>query len=89
MVVSLGGSLISEILIIIAIFAVLYIIFKMGNLILGLLANIILGFIAIFALNLIFGLGISFDIIVLIIVAILGLPGAAIVVILHLIGIAL
>lgn len=89
MVAALGDTLISEILILIGIFLVLYIIFKLGKLILGLVANLILGFIAIFALNAIFGLGISFSIIVIIITAVLGLPGVGIIVILKLLGISL
>ncbi len=89
MVVALAGGIVSEILIIIAIFAVLYIIFKLGNLILGLILNVILGFIAIFVLNSVFALGISIDLISIIIIAILGLPGTAIIVVLKLIGISI
>lgn len=85
----IAGSIVSEILIIVAIFIVLYIIFKLGNIILGLILNVILGFIAIFVLNSVFALGISFDLVVIIITAILGLPGVAIIVILKLIGITL
>lgn len=89
MVVGLAGGILSEIILIVAIFLILYVIFALGKTILGLILNIILGFIAIFILNSVFGLGISFDLIVIVITAILGLPGVAIVVLLKLIGISL
>ena len=89
MAIVLGNALISEVLVIIGIFLILYIIFKLGNVILGLIANIILGFIAIFIINAIFSIGIPFDLIVIVITAILGLPGVAIVIILKLLGITI
>jgi len=89
MAIALAGSLVSEFILIILIVLVLYIIFKLGNTLLGLIINIVLGFIAIFVLNAIFNLGIPFDLVVVIITAILGLPGVVLVVLLKLIGISL
>ena len=83
-----AGGILSEILIIIGILLVLYIIFKLGKFILGLIVNVILGFIAIFVVNALFGLGLSWDLITVIITALLGLPGVALIVILKLIGIS-
>ena len=88
MAIGLNGALVSELFLIIATFLIIFIIFALGKVLLGLLANIILGFIAIFIINAVFGIGIPFNLIVIIITAILGLPGVAIVVILKLLGIA-
>jgi len=87
MVLGAASAILSEILIIIGIFLVLYIIFRLGKFIIGLIVNVILGFIAIFVLDAVFNLAIPFDWIVIIITALLGLPGVAIVVILKLLGI--
>jgi inhibitor of the pro-sigma K processing machinery len=87
MAIALGSALLSELILIIGIFLILYIVFALGKSLLGILLNIVLGFISIFLINAIFGLGIPFDIVVIIITAILGLPGVAIVIILKLIGI--
>ncbi len=89
MVIGFGGSLLSEILIIAGIFVVLYIIFKIGRLIAGLVVNVILGFISIFAINALFGIGIPWDWIVIIVTALLGLPGVAMIVILKLLGVSM
>jgi inhibitor of the pro-sigma K processing machinery len=87
MAIGLGSALLSELILIIGIFLILYIVFTLGKSLLGILLNIVLGFISIFLINAIFGLGIPFDLLVIIITAILGLPGVAIIVILKLIGI--
>ena len=84
----LVNSLLSEILVIVGIFIVLYIIFKLGKFLLALLVNVILGFIAIFAINALFGIGIPWNLVVIVVTAILGLPGVALIIILKLIGIA-
>jgi inhibitor of the pro-sigma K processing machinery len=89
MVLGLLDAILSEVVIIVGVLLVLYIIFKLGNFILGLLANVILGFISIVILNIIFNLGIPWDLWVIVITALLGLPGVAIVVILKLIGITI
>ena len=89
MVLEIAGSIASEIIIVLLIFLILYIIFKLGKALFGLIINVILGFISIFVLNSWFGLGISFSLVVIIITAILGLPGVAIIVLLKLIGITL
>ena len=89
MTIPLSGSIASELILILLIFIVLYIIFKLGKGLFGLVINVVLGFISIFVLNAVFSLGISFSIIVLIITAVLGLPGVAIIVVLKLIGISL
>ena len=88
MVAGLGESLLSEILVVLGIFIVLYIIFKVGRLIAGLVVNVILGFISIFAINALFGIGIPWDWIVIIVTALLGLPGVAMIVILKLLGVS-
>jgi hypothetical protein len=86
--VTLGPAL-SEIVLIAAIVVVLYIIFKLGNLILGLILNSILGLIAIYIVNYLFALGIVYSLLTIVIVAITGLPGAAAIILLKLVGISL
>ena len=88
MIAGLGGPFLSGILLVVGILIVLYIIFKIGRLIAGLIVNVILGFISIFAINALFGIGIPWDWIVIIVTALLGLPGVAIIVILKLLGIS-
>lgn len=84
-----AGSVLSEIVVIAAILLVLYVIFKLGNVLIGLLLNSILGLIAIWLINAIFGLGIVFNLLTWIVVAIFGLPAVAVIVILKLIGISI
>ena len=81
------GPVVSEIVLIAAILLVLYIILKLGKFILGLILNSILGLLAIFAVNYLFNLGIAYNILTIIVVAITGLPGAAVIILLKLIGI--
>ncbi len=88
MALSLITAALSEILLIIGIFIVLYIIYKLGRFVFGLIANVILGFVAIFVINVLFGIGISFDLIVIIITALFGLLGVAVIVVLKLLGIS-
>ncbi len=83
------GSVLSEVLVIAAILVVLYIVLKLGNLIVGLILNSILGLIAIYLVNVIFSLGITYDWITWIVVAIFGLPMVAVIIILKLIGISI
>jgi hypothetical protein len=83
------GPVASEILIIAAILIVLYIILKLGKLLIGLILNSILGLIAIYLVNTIFGLGIVYNLLTIIVVAIFGLPAVAVIIILKLIGIAI
>lgn len=84
----LAGGLASEIITIILIFVVLFVIFKLGKMLFGIIINSVLGLISIFLLNLWFGLGITLSILVIIFVAIFGLPAVAVLVILRLLGIA-
>lgn len=58
-----------------------------GGLLYSLLLNTIVGFIVIFLVNAIFGLGIRYDLLVLIFVAIFGLLAVAILIILNLFGV--
>ncbi len=57
-----------------------------GSLLYTLLANTTLGFIIIFLVNVVFGLGIKYDLLVLIFVAMFGLFAVAVLIILNLLG---
>ena len=81
------GAIVSAIILLLLIFLVLYIIFAIGKTLVGLLANVVLGFISIFILNALFSLGLPFDLLTIIITALLGLPGVLIIVVLKLLGI--
>jgi inhibitor of the pro-sigma K processing machinery len=83
------GPLASEIVVIAAIFLVLFIILKLGKLLFGLIINSILGLIAIYLVNSIFGLGIIYNLLTIIVVAIFGLPAVAVIIILKIIGISI
>ncbi len=74
---------------ILVILLVIFIIFKFGKLIIGLILNSILGLIAIYLVNTIFDLGILYNLITIIIVAIFGLPAVLVIIILKLIGISI
>jgi hypothetical protein len=82
------GPVVSEIIIIAAILLVLFIILKLGNVILGLVLNSVLGLIAIYIVNSLFNLGIVYNLITIIVVAIFGLPAVAVIIILKLLGIS-
>jgi hypothetical protein len=81
------GPLVSEIVLIAAIILVLFIILKLGKLILGLILNSILGLLAIYIVNYAFNLGIAYNLLTIIVVAITGVPGAAVIILLKLVGI--
>lgn len=81
------GGIISEVILLILVVLVVFVIFKLGRLILGLLVNSLLGLIAFWAVNALFGLGITINLIVIVVVAILGLPGAILIIILKLLGV--
>ena len=87
--VILIGSVLSEILIILAIIVVLYIIFKLGNILAALLVNTIVGLLALFIFNSLFDLHIVYNLITIILIAIFGLPAAGIVIFLKFIGISI
>ena len=78
-----------EVVVIAAILLILFVIFKFGNLILGLILNSILDLIAIWLVNNLFMLGITYDWITWVVVAILGLPAVAVIILLKLIGISI
>jgi hypothetical protein len=79
-----GIGLLLAIIGIIAIF--LFVLPLTGGLIYALVANTIVGFIVIFLVNAIFGLGIKYDLLVLIFVALFGLLAVLILIILNLLG---
>jgi hypothetical protein len=83
------GSILSEVVVIAAILVVLFIILKLGNVLVGLVLNSVLGLIAIYLVNAIFSLGIVYNLLTLIVVAIFGLPAVAVIIILKLIGISI
>jgi len=84
-----AGPVVSEVLVIAAILLVLFIVLKLGKILIGLILNSILGLIAIYLVNTIFSLGIIYNLLTLIVVAIFGLPAVAIIIILKLIGISI
>ena len=81
------GPVASEIVLIAAILVVLFIILKLGKLVIGLILNSIVGLLAIYLVNSLFNLGITYNILTIIIVAITGIPGAAVIILLKLVGI--
>ncbi len=83
------GPVVSEVIVIAAILLVLFVILKLGNVILGLILNSILGLIAIYLVNSLFNLGIAYNLITIIVVAIFGLPAVAVIIILRLVGISI
>lgn len=85
---SLSASVLSEIVLILAIVIVFFLIIKSGKFILGVLANSILGLIAIFVLDSIFALGIPINLLTIIATGLFGLPAVAIMVLLRLVGIS-
>ncbi len=83
------GPVASEIVVIAVILLILFIILKLGRVILGLVLNSILGLIAFYLVNTLFNLGIVYNLLTIIVVAIFGLPAVAIVIVLKLIGISI
>jgi lipopolysaccharide export LptBFGC system permease protein LptF len=66
----------------------IYILPRTGSLVYALLINTLVGFVVIFLVNAIFGLGIKYDLLVLIFVAVFGLLAVAILIILNLMGVS-
>lgn len=89
MVLPIGNALMSEAVLIVGALLVIFIIFKLGKAIIGVITNIILGFISLFALNSFFGIAIPLSLPVIVITALLGLPGVAVIVLLKLLGIGI
>jgi inhibitor of the pro-sigma K processing machinery len=89
MVFGIGNALVSELVIVAASILILYIIFRLGKLLMGLIVNVVLGFVSIFVINAVFGLGISFSLLAIIITALLGLPGVALIIILKVLGVSI
>ena len=88
-----GNTLLGEAVLVILIAVVLFIIFKLGKSILkiifGIIANSILGIIAIFALNYFLGIGIPIEFTTMLPTALFGLPAVGTLVILRFFGIPL
>lgn len=59
-----------------------------GGWVYALLVNTVIGFVVIFLVNAIFGLGIKYDLLVLVFVAVFGLLAVAILIILNLLGVS-
>jgi len=89
----LGGSIISEAILVLLIAIVLYIVFKLGKFILkiifGIIANSILGIISIYVLNYLFDIGIPIKTYTLIASALFGLPAVGTMIILKFFGVVL
>ena len=84
-----AGGLLSVIVMVAAIFFILFVVLKFGSIILGLILNSILGLIAIWLANSLFALGITYDWITWIVIAIFGLPAAAVIILLKMFGISI
>lgn len=89
MAVGVLSGVISELILIILALLIIYVIFKLGKVLLGVIVNIVLGFISIVVLNSFFALNIPWNLLTIIITALLGLPGVAVIVLLRLLGITL
>ncbi|MCL4389365.1 pro-sigmaK processing inhibitor BofA family protein [Candidatus Marsarchaeota archaeon] len=91
MVLGLGSTLTSEIVLAVLIALVLFIIFKIGKFILkiifGIIINSVVGIIAILALDYIFGLGIPIEIATMVPTALFGLPAVGTIIILKFLGV--
>jgi hypothetical protein len=87
--IGLGANPVSDIIMIFAMLLLAYVVFRIGKLLMGIVLNIVLGFISIFAINYLFNASISFNVIVVAITALLGLPGVALIILLRLFGINL
>ena len=89
----IGNTLLGEVILVTLIAAVLFVIFKFGKfifkLIFGIIANSILGIIAIFVLNYLIGIGIPIDLTTMLPTAIFGLPAVGTLVILRFFGVPL
>ena len=87
--VAFGGSIVSELILAALIAVVLFIIFKLGKLLVGIIVNSIVGLIAIVLLDYVFNIGIPIAWVTMIPTALFGLPAVAVLVILRLFGIPL
>ena len=81
-----AGHGLGLLLAIIGIIAIFLYIVPRGGILYAIIANTIVGFIVIFLVNGLFGLGITYDLLVFVFVAIFGLLGVAIIIIMNLLG---
>ncbi|MDE1860634.1 MAG: pro-sigmaK processing inhibitor BofA family protein [Candidatus Micrarchaeota archaeon] len=84
------GSIVSILIVIAAIFLILAILFKIGSVfmkfIFGIIANSLMGLLAIFALNYFFNVGIAINTATLVATALFGLPAVGTLVLVHILG---
>ncbi len=87
----LAGGIAGEAVLLALIVAVLLGVFLIGRFLLrivsGLIINAILGVVSLFALNALFGIGITITPLIVLAAAIFGLPGMVVIIILHFLGI--
>lgn len=83
------GHGIGVLLAIILLALIFVLVIPVGGLLYAILINTVVGLIVIFLFNAIFGLGIAYDLLVFLVVAIFGLLGVAIVILLDLVGVRL
>ena len=83
------GSILSLLIAIVEIGIVLFVVYVIGKLLFGLLLNTILGLLSLFLVNYFFHIGINIQIITLIVIAIFGVPGVFVLLLLKLLGIAI
>ncbi len=82
------GNLVGLLLVLVLIALILGLVLPLGGgLAYALLANTVIGFVAIFIVNAVFELGIKYDLLVLIFVAVFGLLAVAILILLNLLGV--
>lgn len=83
------GHGIGLLLTVVLIVAILFFVLPLaGGLLYALVVNTLVGFVVIFLVNAIFGLGIKYDLLVLVFVAVFGLLAVAILIILNLMGVS-
>lgn len=85
----IGPNVLSWLIILVGLAIVIFIIWKLGRLILGLISNTILGLLTLFLLNTFLGLEIPYSVAVLVVTALFGFVGIAVVLVLTFFGVNL
>lgn len=87
MALPIDPNLLSGLLLVAGLAIVIFIVWRLGKLIFGLISNTILGLLTLFLLNNFLGLGIPYDTPVLVVTAVFGMIGIAIIALLKFLGV--
>ena len=89
MVLTLIGGALSGLLLLVELAVVIFIIWKLGKIVFGVISNTVLGLLTIFLLNAVLGMDIPYSLPVLAVTAIFGIIGVGVILVLKVLGVTI